>query len=371
MTHPTNPDGEVTVTDELKPGHCHKCGLQLSDNPHPEAGKPSHYLQVGCPKECIPCVTLSRHQWAGRAMKAENELTDARKLLSATQPAAVDREAVPVAWLIDLGAGSTVDRFQQVEPYGWQYDEVEKRGGSITPLYAAPLDKDASKSAAPYSAPFTTDVPQCCGDPSTCDDPCQHNDAPSVEQDERGDAPLSLIPELVKQDQRAVSDALLDIGDAMVAWRTEVGKYREITSLAQSAFSDGYEAGIAAILRARAASTSANVAQGAEAVAWESTTPVYRRFITDERYQRLSPESRRWYKPYRCPHCADAVPTAQPALTDAARDAIRCEAFNEACAAIKAEDDKQSDENYMLDSDDCIRVIRAMTAAQSASGDAK
>ena len=25
---------------------------------------------------------------------------------------------------------------------------------------------------APYSAPFTTDVPQCCGDPETCNDPC-------------------------------------------------------------------------------------------------------------------------------------------------------------------------------------------------------
>ncbi|WP_186215905.1 hypothetical protein [Burkholderia gladioli] len=24
----------------------------------------------------------------------------------------------------------------------------------------------------PYSAPFTTDVPQCCGEPKTCDDPC-------------------------------------------------------------------------------------------------------------------------------------------------------------------------------------------------------
>lgn len=64
------------MTGELKSGHCHKCGLQLSDNPHPEAGKPAHYLKVGCPKECIPCLSLSRHQWAARAMKAENALED-------------------------------------------------------------------------------------------------------------------------------------------------------------------------------------------------------------------------------------------------------------------------------------------------------
>lgn len=73
------------MTDErLKPGNCHKCGLPLSDNPHPEAGKPPRYLEVGCPKECIPCLTLSRHQWAARAMKAENEVKD---LLSASKPA--------------------------------------------------------------------------------------------------------------------------------------------------------------------------------------------------------------------------------------------------------------------------------------------
>jgi hypothetical protein len=51
------------MSDILKPGHCYRCGLPLSDNPHPEAGKPSHYLEVGGPKECIPCLSLSRHQW--------------------------------------------------------------------------------------------------------------------------------------------------------------------------------------------------------------------------------------------------------------------------------------------------------------------
>lgn len=34
-------------------------------------------------------------------------------------------------------------------------------------------------------------------------------------------------------------------------------------------------------------------------IAWESTTPVYIKFITDERYQRLRAGVRKWYKPYR------------------------------------------------------------------------
>jgi hypothetical protein len=36
----------------------------------------------------------------------------------------------------------------------------------------APQPPQAGASAPPYSAPFTTDVPQCCGEPETCDTPC-------------------------------------------------------------------------------------------------------------------------------------------------------------------------------------------------------
>lgn len=31
---------------------------------------------------------------------------------------------------------------------------------------------DTPAGASPYSPPFTTDVPQCCGEPATCNDPC-------------------------------------------------------------------------------------------------------------------------------------------------------------------------------------------------------
>lgn len=43
-----------------------------------------------------------------------------------------------------------------------------------------------------------------------------------------------------------------------------------------------------------------------KSIAWESTTPVYIKFITDERYQRLRPGYKKWYKPYRCSQCAAA-----------------------------------------------------------------
>ncbi|MBB5509607.1 hypothetical protein [Paraburkholderia atlantica] len=132
--------------------------------------------------------------------------------------------------------------------------------------------------------------------------------APSVEQDERG--------------------ALVRMANDMRAEQTFLGSCRETCDDSGRARWDRVQRVIDYL--DRAASPSANVAQGAEAVAWESTTPVYRRFITDARYQKLSPEARKWYRPYRCPHCSDAAPPAQPALTDDARDAIRRAALKEA-----------------------------------------
>jgi hypothetical protein len=66
----------------LLPGHCHKCGNPRVDNPHPDAGKPGRYLEVGCPKECLPCTVLSRHQWYLRAVKAEKELRELKEQLA-------------------------------------------------------------------------------------------------------------------------------------------------------------------------------------------------------------------------------------------------------------------------------------------------
>jgi hypothetical protein len=32
---------------------------------------------------------------------------------------------------------------------------------------------DSGEQEAPYSAPFTTDVAHCCGEPDHCNDPCE------------------------------------------------------------------------------------------------------------------------------------------------------------------------------------------------------
>lgn len=47
-----------------------------------------------------------------------------------------------------------------------------------------------------------------------------------------------------------------------------------------------------------------------EPIAWESTTVAYTKYITDERYQKFSPEVRKWYKPYRCSACSEALAEA-------------------------------------------------------------
>jgi hypothetical protein len=66
----------------------------------------------------------------------------------------------------------------------------------------------------------------------------------------------------------------------------------------------------------------------------------------------------------RFTRCGDPKPaaTAPAALTDQRKAVIE-----ECCAAIKAEDDRESDNDYMLDSDDCIRVLRALATNPSNS----
>ena len=48
---------------------------------------------------------------------------------------------------------------------------------------------------------------------------------------------------------------------------------------------------------------SAPASTGREPFAWESTTPIYTRFITDARYQKLRPAYQKWYRPI-CNKCA-------------------------------------------------------------------
>lgn len=52
------------------------CGLPMTVNPHPDAGKPGALLEIGAMLVCIPCMTSSRHQWAARAQKAESRIAE-------------------------------------------------------------------------------------------------------------------------------------------------------------------------------------------------------------------------------------------------------------------------------------------------------
>jgi hypothetical protein len=84
----------------------------------------------------------------------------------------------------------------------------------------------------------------------------------------------------------------------------------------------------AALHEIRVALTAEKAWESGEPVAWESTTPVYHRFITDTRYQALRPETRKWYKPYLCPHCvAPQQPTQSADQADAPTEgyAFKCD----------------------------------------------
>ena len=50
--------------------------------------------------------------------------------------------------------------------------------------------------------------------------------------------------------------------------------------------------------------------QQGQAFAWEATTPVYKRFVTQAWYDKARPAVKRWYKPYRCSACAAPLPHA-------------------------------------------------------------
>ena len=73
----------------------------------------------------------------------------------------------------------------------WQWEEPKHNWTSswrpthwmpLPPAPGAPAPSPQPEPAPPYSAPFTTDVPQCCGAPETCNDPCSA--APQVVQRE-------------------------------------------------------------------------------------------------------------------------------------------------------------------------------------------
>ena len=77
-----------------------------------------------------------------------------------------------------------------------------------------------------------------------------------------------------------------------------------------------------AINVARAAIAAYKQAVASEAVAWESTTDIYVKYVTDERYQRFSDGIKAWYKPYKCSSCASppAIPAGWKPIETAPKD---------------------------------------------------
>jgi len=61
------------------PGPLCFCGLKQTKNPHPEAGVPPGYLEVGTVYDCIPCLNKSRRAWSKKANKLQGELTAAEQ----------------------------------------------------------------------------------------------------------------------------------------------------------------------------------------------------------------------------------------------------------------------------------------------------
>lgn len=61
------------------PGPLCFCGLKQTKNPHPEAGVPPGYLEVGTVYDCIPCLNKSRHGWSKKANRLQAELSAAEQ----------------------------------------------------------------------------------------------------------------------------------------------------------------------------------------------------------------------------------------------------------------------------------------------------
>ena len=92
-----------------QPGHCYKCGLPMVENPHPDAGKPGSYLQVGVQWECLPCSISIRHGWYKETMKLRMELADLRAAGSAQQAAIGAVSDAQLAELMKMSESVSVD----------------------------------------------------------------------------------------------------------------------------------------------------------------------------------------------------------------------------------------------------------------------
>jgi hypothetical protein len=325
-------DKEVKTNDQERPGRVNDAagrnrslsGISIENAPQLSEGQQALSFAIGRLHIAASPLTHSANV-AGLIQEAIDRLNwlGANPELLARQPAAIDKETECNCASNPHAEGCPVTA----------HVRAMFAASGESAYGAAPLDKEAGKPAAPYSAPFTTDVPQCCGDPSTCNDPCQPEVAPSVEQDERG----------------AVSRMACTVdGD-------EITAIRKASELMCAMGYPGEASQITCFLAriSRAASTSANVAQGAGDVyglvyEWDTPYGVHRDFQYCT-YNGAEPS--RTVTLY-------SAPPARIALTDDRVSEIIDEYDD--CSWIDGE--------LRIDCKDMMRLARALlAAAQSAS----
>ncbi len=64
---------------------CEICGGHLSKNPHPDAGKPEHLLEIGAQYECLPCLY-------GRSRRRFREIASLRQQIVKLEKIIRDRD---------------------------------------------------------------------------------------------------------------------------------------------------------------------------------------------------------------------------------------------------------------------------------------
>lgn len=72
-------------------------------------------------------------------------------------------------------------------------------------------------------------------------------------------------------------------------------------------------------------------------IAWESTTPVYFKYVTQAKYEKFSPAVRQWYKPYRCTDCANTRADSGEAVAWRYRHAVEPSGWTTFISKARAE----------------------------------
>jgi hypothetical protein len=112
------------IAELQQTGGPHFCSLPMSKNPHPEAGIPGRYLEVGAVSECIPCLVASRHSWAKTAETLQQRLAEAEKKLDP-----VDGDLLPAVGskvFIHLARSDSWAEHTVVGYYAWDNHGLDK-----------------------------------------------------------------------------------------------------------------------------------------------------------------------------------------------------------------------------------------------------